>query len=405
MARTPLFISIAEAQRLAKKRLPAAIYEGLYAAKESGVAAIDNVAAFQEIKFKPRVADIPARDLSLTIMGQPSSMPIMIAPAGAQAVHPEGEVAAARASKRAGIPIGLSNYGSRSIEDVAAANDNTFLQLYWTGTREDMLARAERGRAAGSKGIILSVDYVHNYRTDWRKALIPDRMGIKEIFKYGPQALLKPRYVARWLPHGIVPQLRVPNVTLRPSDPAPFFNDGFKLWTQTPPPTWADLEWFCQQWDQPVMIKGITHVDDAKRSIDIGAAAISVSNHGGNNFAPTLASIRCLPEIADAVGTQIEVLMDGGVRRGSDVVKALALGAKAVLIGRAYLYPLAADGERGVETALEILRAGISESLYAIAKATPADVERSDVYLPNGFAFSNGPDQTPFDGKTRRPGV
>lgn len=405
MAKKPLFTSIAEAQRLAKKRLPYAIYEGLFAAKESGVAAIDNVAAFQEIKFKPRVADIPERDLSVTIMGQPSSMPVVIAPAGAQAIHPEGEVAAAQASKRAGIPIALSNYGSRSIEDVGRANSNVFQQLYWIGGRDEMIARAERGRAAGAKAVILSIDYVHNYRTDWRKALIPDRMGFWDILKYIPQTILKPYYVARWLPNGIVPKMTVPNVTLTGKDPAPLFNAGFGLWTQTPPPTWEDLEWFCKTWDAPVMLKGITHVEDARRAVDIGAAAISVSNHGGNNFDPTLASIRCLPEIADAVGDQIEVLMDGGIRRGSDVVKALALGAKAVLIGRAYLYPLAVDGARGVESALEIIRAGISESLYALAKASPRDVTRSDVFLPNGFAYSNGPDQTPFDGVTRLPAV
>lgn len=141
-------------------------------------------------------------------------------------------------------------------------------------------------------------------------------MGLAEIVKYGPQALLKPRYVARWLPHGVVPQLRVPNVTLHASDPAPFFNEGFALWTNTPPPSWDDLSWFCERWDQPVMLKGITHVDDARRTVDAGAAAISVSNHGGTNFDPTLAAIRCLPEIAESVGQDIEVLMDGGIRRG-----------------------------------------------------------------------------------------
>lgn len=405
MAKSPLFVSIAEAQRLAKKRIPASIYEGLYAAKESGTAAVDNVAAFQEIKFKPRVASIPSRNLETTIMGQPASMPLMIAPAGAQAVHPIGEVAAARAGSRAGVPIGLSNYGSRSIEDVAAENDSTFLQLYWAGSRNDMIKRAERGRAAGSKGIILSVDYVHDYRTDWRKALIPDKMNFVALLKYGPQALLRPRYVARYLPHGIVPRLTVPNISLSKDDPEPLFNDGFAVWLKTPPPTWEDLAWFIENWDQPVMIKGITHVEDAKKCVEVGAYALSVSNHGGNNVDSSPASIRCLPEIAEAVGGQIEVLMDGGVRRGSDVVKALALGAKAVMIGRAYLYPLAADGERGVETALEIFRAGIDETLYALAKASPGDVVRSDVYAPLGFELANGPDQTPFDGKVRLPAV
>jgi isopentenyl diphosphate isomerase/L-lactate dehydrogenase-like FMN-dependent dehydrogenase len=159
---------------------------------------------------------------------------------------------------------------------------------------------------------------------------------------------------------------------------------------QTPPPTWEDIGWLRQQWPGPFVVKGVTHVDDARNAIEIGATAISVSNHGGNNVDGTPASIRLLPAIADAVGDQVEVLLDGGIRRGGDVVKALALGARAVMIGRAYLWGLAANGEAGVADVLRIIRAGIDETLNAIGRASIHDLAREDVLVPRGFAVEPG---------------
>jgi isopentenyl diphosphate isomerase/L-lactate dehydrogenase-like FMN-dependent dehydrogenase len=153
----------------------------------------------------------------------------------------------------------------------------------------------------------------------------------------------------------------------------------------TPPPSWEDLRWLRQQWDGPFMLKGVMRVDDARRAADIGATAISVSNHGGNNLDGTPATIRALPAIADAVGDQVEVVLDGGVRRGSDVIKALALGARAVMIGRAYLWGLAANGQAGVENVLDVLRAGIDSGLMGLGRRSVAELTPDDVLVPAGF--------------------
>ena len=155
---------------------------------------------------------------------------------------------------------------------------------------------------------------------------------------------------------------------------------------QTPPPTWSDIAWLREQWDGPFIVKGVTHPDDARAAADAGATAVSVSNHGGNNLDGTPASIRLLPAVVEAVGDQIEVLFDGGIRRGSDVVKALALGARATLIGRPYLWGLAAEGEAGVENVLAILRAGIDETLVGLGRASIDELAPEDVVVPDGFA-------------------
>jgi isopentenyl diphosphate isomerase/L-lactate dehydrogenase-like FMN-dependent dehydrogenase len=175
-----------------------------------------------------------------------------------------------------------------------------------------------------------------------------------------------------------------------PGQPAPTFFGVYGQWMQTPPPSWEDVKWLRSLWDAPFLVKGVTRVDDAKRAVDAGATAISVSNHGGNNLDGTPATIRVLPSIADAVGDQIEVLLDGGIRRGSDVVKAVALGARAVLIGRAYLWGLAANGQAGVENVLDVMRSGIDSALLGLGRASVRDLQRDDVLIPAGFTRTLG---------------
>ena len=175
-----------------------------------------------------------------------------------------------------------------------------------------------------------------------------------------------------------------------PGEPARGFFGVYGEWMQTPMPSWDDLRWLREQWGGPFMLKGVMRVDDAKRAVDIGCTAISVSNHGGNNLDGTPASIRALPAIADAVGHDIEILLDSGVRRGSDVVKALALGARAVMIGRAYLWGLAANGQAGVENVLDILRSGIDSALLGLGHASVHDLSRADVLMPADFARALG---------------
>ena len=177
------------------------------------------------------------------------------------------------------------------------------------------------------------------------------------MLKLAPDALRHPRWLAEWVRAGELPGLTVPNMVVG-RQPAPTFFEAYGTWMQTPPPTWDDVAWLRAEWDVPFMLKGVMRVDEAHRAVDAGVTAISVSNHGGNNIDGTPAAIRALPAIAQAVGDESEIVLDGGVRRGSDVVKALALGARAVMIGRAYLWGLAANGQPGVENVLDILRSG-----------------------------------------------
>ena len=379
------FETVAEAQRRAQRQLPKSVYMALVAGAEAGSTMQDNVAAFGELKLRPHVADLPAaRDLSTTVMGQPVSFPVVISPTGVQAVHPDGEVAVARAAVAAGTAMGLSSFASKPVEEVGQATDKLLFQSYWVGTREDILARAERARAAGAKGLIITLDWVFDSRRDWGSPWIPERLDLKAMLRYAPQVAARPGYLARWIRDGSLPDLGVPNLGARGA-PVPTFFGAYGQWMNSAPPTWQDLAWLREQWGGPFMVKGITRPDDARRAVDIGATAISVSNHGGNNLDSTLATIRCLPGVVDAVGDQIEVLLDGGIRRGSDVVKALALGARAVMIGRAYLWGMGASGERGVSNVLEILRQGVSEALLGLGRASVHDLSPDDVIVPDGF--------------------
>jgi pre-mycofactocin synthase len=202
--------------------------------------------------------------------------------------------------------------------------------------------------------------------------------------RHAPEALARPRWLTAFARTGRLPSLTVPNMAA-PGGPAPAFFGAYGEWMQTPPPAWEEVRWLREQWDSPFMLKGITRIDDARRAADAGVTAISVSNHGGNNLDGTPAAIRALPAVADAVGEHIEVVLDGGIRRGSDVVKALALGARAVMIGRAYLWGLAANGQAGVAHVLDILRAGLDSALLALGRASVHDLTPDDPVIPAGF--------------------
>ncbi|MCO1659296.1 pre-mycofactocin synthase MftD [Pseudonocardia humida] len=383
------FETVAEAQRRAKRRLPKGVYMALVAGAEAGTTMDDNTAAFAELGFRPRVADLPTeREVSTTVMGQDVAFPVLISPTGVQAVDPDGEVAVARASAAAGTVMGLSSFASKPVEEVAEANPKFFFQSYWVGDRDAMLARAERARAAGAKGLIVTLDWVFDSRRDWGSPFIPERLDVKAMARYAPQVAVRPGYLLRWLKHGKLPDLGVPNLVARGQDVPTFFG-AYGQWMMTPPVTWDDLQWLREQWGGPFMVKGITHPDDARRAVDIGATAISVSNHGGNNLDSTPASIRLLPDVVDAVGDQIEILLDGGIRRGSDVVKALALGARAVMIGRAYLWGMAANGEKGVNNVLAILRSGVEETLFGLAKSSIHQLGPDDLVIPADFTRSS----------------
>jgi L-lactate dehydrogenase (cytochrome) len=379
------FETVAEAQHRAKKRLPRSVYLALVAGTEKGLTAADNEKAFEELGFRPHIADLPEkRDLATTVLGQDVSFPVLISPTGVQAVHPDGEVGVARAAAAEGTAIGISSFASKPVEEVVAANPQTFFQIYWAGDRDRILARAERARAAGAKGLIVTLDWSFASRRDWGAPPIPERIDLRNAMKFAPEVLRRPRWLSTYLRHGEIPDLCVPNMAVG-DEPSPGFFTAYGEWMQTPLARWEDIAWLREQWDGPFLVKGITRPDDARRAVDAGASAVSVSTHGGNNLDGTPGAIRSLPGVVAAVGDQVEVLMDGGIRRGSDVVKAMALGAKAVLIGRAYLWGFAAGGERGVQNVLSILRSGMHETLMALGKASVHDLTPDDVLVPPDF--------------------
>ncbi len=303
------------AQRWAEKRLPRSVYGALIAGSERGSSMSDNVGAFDELLFAPTVAGKSCRrEIGVSVMGQPLSMPVLISPTGVQAVHPDGEVAVARAGAAQGVAVGLSAFAGKPIEAVTEANPQTFFQLYWAGDRQSILERMERARSAGAVGLILTLDWSFSHSRDWGSPSIPERIDLKTASRHLPEALVRPRWMLRWMRSGGPPSLEVPNFATG-SNPTPTFFEAYATWMQTPPPTWDDVAWLCDQWSGPFMLKGVMRVDDARRAVDAGVTAISVSNHGGNNLDGTPAPIRVLPAIAAAVGDRVEVVMDGGVRR------------------------------------------------------------------------------------------
>ncbi|CAB4830162.1 MAG: mycofactocin biosynthesis FMN-dependent deaminase MftD [Actinobacteria bacterium] len=379
------FETVAVAQQRAKKRLPKSVYGALIAGSEKGVTLNDNLTAFDQLGFAPHIANLPReRDMSVTVLGEKLSMPVIMSPTGVQAVHPDGEVAIARAAANRGVAMGLSSFASKSVEDVTAVNSQVLFQLYWSGDRDVMVQRLERAKAAGAKGIILTLDWTFSNGRDWGSPWIPEKINLAAMIKLAPGVITKPRWLWSFGKTGHFPDLSTPNMAPLGEKPPTFFGAYYE-WMQSDLPTWDDIAWLRSEWSGPFMVKGICRIDDAKRVVDAGASALSVSNHGGNNLDGTPAPIRNLSAIVDAVGSEIEIVLDGGIRRGSDVVKALAFGAKAVMIGRAYLWGLAANGQAGVENVLDILHGGIDSALMGLGKASVTELSRDDVVIPPDF--------------------
>ena len=386
----PWFESVAVAQRRAQKRLPQPVYAALVAGSERGQTVSDNQAAFMELGVLPRVAGHHAdRSMSRTDVGHEVSLPVLISPTGVQAVHPDGEVAVARAANARGTLMGLSNFASKPVEEVVEACPRTLFQMYWTGDRDVMVQRMERAHKAGAIGLIATLDWSFSMGRDWGSPEIPEKVDLKTMVRMAPKVATKPRWLYQFGRTGQIPDLTAPNLAAPGSETGPTFFGAYYEWMTTPPPSWEDVAWMREQWSQlsgtPFVLKGVGRVDDARKAVDAGVSAISVSNHGGNNLDGTPAAIRLLNPIANAVGDQVEVLMDGGVRRGSDVVKALALGARAVLIGRAYLWGLGANGQAGVENVLDILHGGIDSALLGLGVASVDELTPEHLLVPDGF--------------------
>ncbi len=390
MARDTWFETVAIAQQRAKKRLPKSVYASLISASEKGVTVSDNVESFAQLGFAPHVIGATEkRDMATTVMGQDISLPVIISPTGVQAVDSDGEVAVARAAAARGTAMGLSSFASKPMEEVVAVNDKIFFQIYWLGSRDQIAERVQRAREAGVAGLIVTTDWSFSHGRDWGSPKIPEKMNLAAMLRMFPEVMTKPSWLWGFGKGLRPPDLRVPNQGRR-GEAGPTFFQAYGEWMGTPPPTWEDIAWLREQWGGPFLLKGIVRVDDAKRAVDAGVSAISVSNHGGNNLDGTPAAIRCLPAVADAVGDQVEVLLDGGIRRGSDVVKAVAMGARAVMIGRAYLWGLAANGQAGVENVLDILRGGVDSALMGLGKPSIQELTCADIVIPEGFTRTLG---------------
>lgn len=382
--------TVEEARRRAKRRLPKPIYTSLVAGNERGVTLDQNVSAFDEVGFVPRVgADIArTRDMSASFMGQDISLPVVMSPAAAVAIHPGGEVAVARAAAKHDTAIGQSNFAASAFEDVAAANPKSFFQLYWTGTREQIQQRIERMRRAGAKGLILTLDATMTQPRDWGSPAIPADMGLATMMRYAPMGAANPRWTLDFLRNGGLPDMRVPNLQ-KPGKQPPTMMEGQMEWASFKMPTWDDVAWLAEVWGGPFMVKGILHPDDARRAVDSGATTIGVSNHGGNNLDSTVSPLRFLPSVVEAVGAQAEITFDSGVRRGSDAVKAIALGANSVLVARSWFFGLAAGGENGVSEVLDAYKVSIDRTLIGLGKNSLNELSREDLTMSPDFFLDN----------------
>ena len=383
------FESVAEAQRRAKKRVPKAVYLALLAGSEAGATLDDNAAAFTELGLRPHIADLPAtRELATTVLGQELSMPVICSPTGVQAVDPAGEVGVARGAAMSGTTLGLSSFGSKPIEEVVAANDKTFFQVYWLGSRDDMAARLERAREAGAErgDCHPGLGVRHRPRLGQSAAAGKDQCEDRRAVRTPGAAAKKPGWLLRFARSGKLPDLSTPNLVPR-GQQGPTFFGAYGEWMGTPPPTWDDLAWLRQQWDGPFLIKGVGRPDDAKRAVDIGATAISVSNHGGNNLRhhPGGDSACCPAWFRPSVGCRSRSC-------STAVCAAAAMSSRrspwvrtAVMIGRPYLWGMAAGGDRGVHNVLEVLRQGIDSALYGLGHSSIHDLNPDDVIVPDGF--------------------
>ena len=381
---SPRVVNIEDLRRIAKRRLPRVVFDYIDGGAEDEWTLRANSRAFESVLFRPRCAvATPACDLHTTILGTSLSMPLILAPVGSsRLIYPRGEEAAAHAAGAAGIAYTLSTLSGCCLEDVAAASKGPlWYQLYLVGGRDCALPAIERARVAGFSALVVTIDTaVAGMRErDLRngvKELLSGKLG--SMLPFVRQLLTKPRWLASFLADGGL--MKFPNVVIPGKGPMLYADVTAAL--EQSVVTWQDLRWIRDAWSGPIIIKGVHTGEDARRALDAGADALVVSNHGGRQLDGVAPTLRMLPEVLAAVGGRIEVLLDGGIRRGSDIVKALCLGARAVMVGRAYAYGLGAAGELGVARAIEILRTDLIRTLKLLGCASVADLDRSFVDIP-----------------------
>jgi L-lactate dehydrogenase (cytochrome) len=386
--RFPRVVNIQDLRRLAKRRLPSVVFAYIDGGAEDEVTLHENRRAFDEVTFRPRQGvAVPSCDLRVTVLGTTFELPFLLAPVGfCRMFYPRGEVHAAREANAAGTGYILSTFSGTRLEEVRGATPGElWYQLYVTGGRAVAEATIARALAAGYSALVVTIDTpVSGMRErDFRHGARPLLAGrFWSSLPYLPQFISRPGWVLDYLADGAA---RVfPNVVLPGIGPMPCGDVGVLL--EQTLVTWQDLRWMRDAWKGPLVIKGVQTGDAARRAIDAGADAIVVSNHGGRQLDGVAASLRVLPEVVAAVQGQADVLMDGGIRRGSDVIKALCLGARAVLIGRAYAWGLGAAGGPGVARAIEILRADIVRTMKLLGCASIADLNGSYIDAPPAWS-------------------
>jgi isopentenyl diphosphate isomerase/L-lactate dehydrogenase-like FMN-dependent dehydrogenase len=381
---SPPAVNIEDLRELARQRVPRIVFNYIDGGAEAEVTLRENLRAFESVTFLPRQAvAIPKCDLRTRVLGCDVSMPVLLAPVGyCRIMHPAGEVAAARAAGAAGTASILSTVSGHRLEDVKAASSGpVWFQLYLSGGRgaaEDAMRRAQ---AVGYAVLVITVDTTviglreREVRDGMEQML---RGGFWSQLPFTPQLFARPGWLARFLLDGGLPGM--PNV-VSPERGVLKVRDTHTALTRTAF-TWDDMKWIRPLWKGPIVIKGVLTAEDARKALDQGAAGVVVSNHGGRQLDGAPASLRALPEVVAAVKGQAEVLLDSGIRRGSDAVKAVCLGARAVLCGRAYAYGLAAAGESGVTRALQILRADVERTMRLLGCASIDALDRSYVEVP-----------------------
>jgi L-lactate dehydrogenase (cytochrome) len=381
---SPRVVNIDDLRSLAYRRVPKIVFNYIDGGAESEVTMRENRRAFDAVTFRPRHAVAAANtDLSTTVLGTQLALPLLLAPVGyCRVMHPGGEVAAARAAGAAGTAYILSTVSGHRLEDVKAASSGpVWFQLYLTGGRSAAEEGMERAQQAGYKVLVVTIDttVIGLREREVRDGMLEMLRGnIWSQIPYATQLFARPRWLARFLLHGGLPSM--PNIVvpgkgpLRVGDAHAALKRGAFVW--------KDMDWIRDLWKGPIVIKGVLSFEDVRRSLDQGAAAIVVSNHGGRQLDGAPATLRILPEIVAAVNGKAEVLLDSGIRRGADVVKALCLGARAVLCGRAYAYGLAAAGEAGVTRAIEILRCDLDRTLKLLGCPSVRSLDRSYVDVP-----------------------
>lgn len=384
---SPRVVNIKDLRRLARARLPDAVFDYLDGAADDEVTLNDSRKCFQEVLFKPRFAvATPACDLGVTVLGHKLDLPFMLGPIGySRLMHPRGELAASAAAGRHGTAYILSTMSGHRIEDVKAQSKGpTFYQLYLAGGRGAAEAAIDRAKAAGYKALFVTIDtpVAGNRERDVRNGM-KELMGANPLKKlrYVPNILAHPRWLAAFIADGMTRPF--PNIVVPGSGPLAAIDVAAAL--ESAQVSWTDLKWIREVWDGPIVMKGVMTADDARRSVDHGAQGIVVSTHAGRQLDGVAGSLRVLPGIVEAVGDKTEVIFDGGIRRGADVVRAIALGAKAVLLGRGYAYGMAAAGDAGIERAIEIFKADIVRTLKLLGCSSISQVDSSYVALRPGF--------------------